>query len=171
MSASSKQSSVNTAKVQGRRTLRWETLDELKQDIDLILEADHQGQLESMGNWTPSQIFNHLAAWIEYGYVGYPMGAPPFFLRWLLKRMGKRYLEKGMPSGIRIPGVKQGTYGVEDTPLQEAHQRLTLAINRLQVGEECPYDSPAFGKMSHPDRVRLNLRHAELHLSFLRYPS
>ena len=50
-----------------------------------------------------------------------------------------------------------------------AADRLKSAFERLQSGEPAKYDSPAFGKMSHEDRIELNLRHAELHLGFLVY--
>ncbi len=41
---------------------------------------------------------------------------------------------------------------------------------RLKNGEPCTHDSPAFGALSHEDRIRLNLRHAELHLGYTQRP-
>ena len=54
-------------------------------------------------------------------------------------------------------------------PLAEGAARLRKAVARLQAGEPARYDSPAFGPMNHEERIQLNLRHAELHLSFLRW--
>ena len=56
---------------------------------------------------------------------------------------------------------------MEEMPTAAAAQRLTQAFNRLQSLEPAPYDSPAFGHLSHAERIELNLRHAELHLGFL----
>jgi hypothetical protein len=74
-----------------------------------------------------------------------------------------------MPAGVRIPGTKDGTFGTEPLSTSEGADRLRRAFQRLLSDEPARYDSPAFGPMSHADRIQLNLRHAELHLSFLRY--
>ena len=139
-------------------------------EVERVAEADRQGRLRTVGNWSPGQVLAHLAAWIEYGYDGFPMKPPPFFIRWILKRQLRKYLVGSMPRGVRIPRVKQGTYGLDEMPVAAAAARLTRAFQRLGSGELAKYDSPAFGPMSHEDRVRLNLRHAELHLGFLQYP-
>jgi hypothetical protein len=47
---------------------------------------------------------------------------------------------------------------------------LRRGIERLRGDQPPEYHSPAFGEMSLDDRIELNLRHAELHLGFLRYP-
>ena len=56
---------------------------------------------------------------------------------------------------------------MDDMPVAEAGERLLKALERLEQDPNAPHISPAFGKMSHADRITLNLRHAELHLSFL----
>lgn len=160
---------ISTAKVAGRRKLWFENVAQAEVEIDRIVAADQAGTLRAIGNWSPGQILNHIAAWIEYGYEGYPIGPPPFFIRWLLKRMGRRYLRRGMPAGARIPKIPQGTFGQDDSSVHEAAQRAKRALARLASGERALHDSPAFGPMSHEERIQLNLRHAELHLGFLRY--
>ncbi len=150
------------------RKLHFESIAELADEVQRIADADRAETLRTGGNWTAGQILTHLAAWIEYGYVGYPMKRPPWFIRWFLRMKLKRMLHHGMPAGVRIPGAAGGTYGADDMPVAAAAARLTAALNRLE-SEDAPFDSPAFGAMSHADRMRLNLRHAELHLSFLSY--
>ncbi len=137
---------VNTAKSKEYRELRFETIDQLLAEIDHILKAHHAGKLHQFGNWSPGQIMSHLAAWIEYGYVGYPVATPPWIMRLLLRMMAKRYITKGMPRGIRIPGIKDGTVGQEDAPIEEAAERLRKALAKLRNGEKCTFDSPAFGR-------------------------
>ncbi|MEY4567466.1 MAG: hypothetical protein RLY14_2436, partial [Planctomycetota bacterium] len=60
-------------------------------------------------------------------------------------------------------------YGTEEQSISVGAKRLREALSRLKRGERCPYESPSFGPMSHEDRIALNLRHAELHLGFIRY--
>jgi hypothetical protein len=160
---------IDTRKVDAYRKLRFDSIDDCIAEVGQILTADEEGRLNSSGNWTPGQIMTHVAAWIEYGFAGYPIGPPPRIVRWILRLRLKKMLQGDMPRGVRIPGVKEGTIGMEDVPTREAGERLVAALKRLQDREEAPFDSPAFGPMSYDDRIRLNLRHAELHLGFLAY--
>ena len=160
---------IDTRNVTGYRKLRFDSLDDCMAEIGRILAASEQGSLRCSGNWTPGQILAHVAAWIEYGYDRYPIASPPFFIRWILRLRLRQMLRNGMPRGVRIPGVKDGTVGLERMLTPAAAERLMKALKRLQAREEAKVDSPAFGPMSHDDRIQLNLRHAELHLGFLAY--
>lgn len=151
------------------RKLRFESIDDCMAEVHRIMEADRSGRLRAMGNWTPGQVLSHVAAWIEYAYEGFPVKPAPFFVRWIIRLRRKRILEHGMPHGVRIPGLKEGTTGMDDVPVQQAAQRLLAALQRLGSTESANYDSPAFGYLSDADRIRLNLRHAELHLGYLTY--
>ncbi len=160
---------VDTAKVKGRRHVHFDSIEQLLEEIKRVREADRDGSLETLGNWSAGQIMAHVAAWIEYGYQGYPTGPFPFPLSIIMRWMGRRIIKKGMQPGLKIPRVEGGTYGQEKLTVEEASARLEKALLRLQSGEACQFDSPAFGPMSHADRIELNLRHAELHFGFLRY--
>ena len=151
------------------RSLRFQSIEDCIAEVQRILEADLRGTLRSTGNWSAGQVLAHVAAWIEYGYEGYPIGKPPFLIRWILRMSLKSTLRRGMSKGVRIPGVKGGTTGADHMPTVAAANRLLSALRRLQSGEEATFDSPGFGAMSMADRVQLNLRHAELHLGFLVY--
>lgn len=160
---------MNASNGSSYRKLRFDSIQECIDEVNRIAQAQEQGKLKASGNWTAGEVLSHLAAWIEYGYVGYPIKPPPFFIRWLLRARLRKMLEVGMSKGVRIPGIKEGTTGIDDLPTGQAAQRLLSALGRLASNEPTPYDSPAFGKMSHEDRIKLNLRHAELHLGFLSY--
>ena len=108
-------------------------------------------------------------AWIEYGYEGYPIEPPNWFVRQMLKFFFKKILKDGMQPGVNIPGVEGGTVGQEKVDTETACQRYLVALNRLASSEPVKYPSPAFGDMSAQKRVKLNLRHAELHLGFVHY--
>jgi hypothetical protein len=160
---------IDTTKVSEHRKLEFETIDDCLAELDRIAESDRRGELQTLGNWTAGQNLSHLAAWIEFGWDGYPMNKPPLPVRLVMRFMLGRILKKGMVAGVKIPGIEGGTLGAKDMETQAAAERLRVALNRLKSGELASYDSPAFGKMDHARRIKLNLRHAELHLGFLRY--
>ncbi len=159
-----------TSAMPNRRQLRFHKLGDLAAELARIEQAEQAGELSAVGNWTPGQILGHVAAWIHYGWDGFPVQAPPWFVRWYLRWQLPKMLDKGMPSGVRIPGVEGGTTGIEPVEFGEGMSELRRGIERLEGGDPPTHHSPAFGEMSLEDRIQLNLRHAELHLSFLRYP-
>ncbi len=151
------------------RQLRFESIEDCVAEVNRIRDAAARETLRTSGNWTPGQNLSHVAAWINYAYDGFPITGPPWLVRWILRWRLPSMLRQEMPRGVRIPGVDAGTVGMEDMDAEEACGRLLDALARLESDEEASFDSPAFGKMSDEDRVRLNLRHAELHLGFLVY--
>lgn len=159
---------VNTRKVQDRRSLRFQNLDEVRKDLDAIEQAAASGCLMTLGNWTPGQVLTHLAAFISFAYDGYPSQLkPPGFIRFIMKFRRDRYIHKGLPAGVNIPGIKGGTVGMEDVPIGEGLRRFRSALKRL---EKTPpkIDNPLFGPMTHEEWMQLHMRHAELHLGFLK---
>jgi hypothetical protein len=157
------------AKSAERRKLWFDSIDDLLSELARIQSAANEGRLRTTGAWNAGQILAHVAAWIDYAYDGFPMKPAPRLVRLLLRWQLKKYLRQGMPSGVRIPRAPGGTFGADDVPLDEAAERLRAALRRLKSDEPAPHDSPAFGALSHEQRIQLNLRHAELHLSFLDY--
>ena len=159
---------IDTGKTHDRRKLRFDSIDALLADVDGIVAADKAGKLRRAGNWSAGQAFNHLASWINFAYEGFPMKTP-WFIRLMLRWMKlKSYLTKAMDPGIKIPGSPNGTYATDPMSTDEGAKKYRQALARLKTREPAKFDSPAFGKLSDDDRIRLNLRHAELHLSFLR---
>lgn len=158
---------VDTRKSE-RRKLRFESIDNVLAEMDRIIAAEKAGTLRITGNWSAGKTFNHLAAWINYPYEGFPPGStPPAFLRLFIKLMRSNMIHKAMRPGIRIPRAEHGTFGVEDVATEEGARRLRESLERLKRREPAKHHSPALGPMSDDDRVSLNLRHAELHLGFL----
>jgi hypothetical protein len=157
---------IKTRSVKDRRPLRFEKLDEAVRDAEALAEAELAGTLRTTGNWTPGQAIGHLAFWANAPFDGYPEMRP---MPWLMKKLTplfkKRFLNKGLPAGARIPGVAVGTFGVDAMPTDDALARLRSAFARLasQVPTE---PNPIFDHMTHEEWIKLNLRHAELHLSF-----
>lgn len=158
---------INTKRVQDRRKLRYNGIDDLLADIDKIVAADKAGKLRRTGNWTAGQAMGHLASWIGFAWEGYPLKPPPWPIRFLIGLKRKRYVQEAMDAGVHIPGVANGTAATDAISTEVGAQRLRQALMRLKAREAPKFHSPAFGEMEYDDRVGLNLRHAELHLSFL----
>ncbi len=150
-----------------RRPLRFATLSDVRAEVDRSAAAARAGKLRTTGNWSAGQVFNHLAAWINYSYEGFPSDLkPPWFIKLILKFRKKSFLYGAMPVGVRIPGQPQGTKATEEATLEDGYSRLVKAIDRL---ERTPptQASVIFGPLTHEEWKALNLRHAELHLGFL----
>lgn len=157
---------IDTGKVTDRRKLWYKSIDELLADVERIEAADKSGTLRRTGNWTAGQTFGHLASWLNYAYDGYPT-RPPWFIRAILRLMKKKTLRDGMRAGVRIPGAPEGTFGTQAMSIDDGAKKLRDALVRLKSGEPAKFDSPAWGPMPLDERIAINLRHAELHLSFL----
>jgi hypothetical protein len=157
---------IDTSRVEMHRALRFETIDEALAEIDRLVRAEEAGRLKHVGNWTPGQILGHLATWAEYSFTGAPLKPPKLPIRLILKLQKNKFLDKGMPRGVKIPGVPNGTLGTEPIAVDVAAPRCRVAYERL--GREMP-SAPniIFGPLTHEEWIKLNLRHAELHLGYL----
>lgn len=159
---------VDTGRVKDRRQLRFADSAALWADIDRIVESERTGTLRRTGNWTVGQCLGHLARWAEMPYDGYPPElSPPWWLKPLMQMFKGRVLgpKAAMWAGIRIPGVEGGTVGTEPMETHAAIARLRKAWARLEAAHP-GIPNPLFGELTHQQWIRLNLGHAELHLSF-----
>lgn len=159
---------IDTRSVRGRRALRFADAAEVLRDVDALLAAERAGSLQRLGNWTLGQALAHLAAWASYPFDGYPPelranALVRFFARLLKRRM----LSGPLPAGFRIPRAPGGTWGADDVSAEEGAARCRRAFERLDR-EPPRRPNPVFGPLAHEDWKRLNLAHAELHLSFFR---
>ncbi len=153
------------SKVQGRRTLRFASMDEMLQEAGRIADADRTGRLQRLGNWSAGQCMHHIATWMDYPFDGYPMKIP-LFIRVIGPLLKSFVTNNSMPTNRRLPGVPSGTYAVEDVPTSQALPHLERSATRM--ASTCPdRRNPMFGKLTHEQWIKLNLRHAELHFSFL----
>jgi hypothetical protein len=161
-------SAVDTAKIAGRRTLRFASLEDAVRDAEQLAELERRGRLQRLGNWTLGQALGHLAAWNNYPFDGYPVPTPPWFIKLILRLVLKRkYLRDGFPAGVRIPGVDGGTAATGPLTTDDGLHAFRRSVERLRSTQP-PLPSPAFGHLSHEEAKALAMRHAELHLSFFK---
>ncbi|HEX8521375.1 MAG TPA: DUF1569 domain-containing protein [Tepidisphaeraceae bacterium] len=149
-----------------RRELKFTRIDEAIAEAERLAAAERAGQLEQHGNWTLGQTLGHLGTWTNFAFDGYPeFLKAPAPMRWLFRLFRNVILTRGFTAGIKIRGVPEGTVGIEKLPTDEGFEHFRAAMTRLKSSEPTLIN-PMFGKLSHDQWIQLNLRHAELHLSF-----
>ncbi len=154
---------INTRQVSGRRTLY---LTEPLAAVWEVSAAARAGRLTPLGNWSAGCVLGHLAAWIDYGFDGYP-SRPPWYVKMVLRLMKSRFFgAAGSPAGVRISGAPAGTFAREELTVEEGERRFVLAWERLRAGPP-PDPHPIFGRLTHDQWSAMQLAHGRLHLSFL----
>ena len=131
-----------------------------------LAAAEREGNLLTVGNWTLGQALGHVATWANFALDGYPASVrPPLPIRLVFRLFRNRVITKGMPAGVKIRGVPGGTLGIEPLPTDVGLSHFEDAMERLR--HTAPAEpNPLFGRLTHEQWIQLNLRHAELHLSF-----
>jgi Protein of unknown function (DUF1569) len=152
---------VNTAKVEGRRKLHYESFEELLADADQL----SSGPVKMLGNWSPGQVFKHLANAYNGSIDGFTMTFP-LPLRVMAKIFRKKLLSMPMPPGFNLPsdGAKSVIRGPTST--EEGLAELHSAVARLQRDSHRA-KHPMFGELSKEQWNKIHLTHANLHMSFL----
>jgi hypothetical protein len=149
-----------------RRRLRFETIDDALAEADRLAAADREGRLDRAGNWTLGQTLGHLATWAAFAFDGYPAAVrAPLPVRLILRLVRGRILNNGMTTGVRVGKAPGGTVGLDVLPVDEGLRRFRAAMERLRAAAPT-IENPVFGRLTHDDWIKLNLRHAELHLGF-----
>jgi hypothetical protein len=156
----------DTKHVADRRTLNFTKIDDALADVDAIVAAERAGRARPLGNWSTGQILSHLASWADYAFDGTPLH-PPFIVRLVLRPMKRRFLYKKMAAGGKIPKVPGGTLAIVPASLDDGVEHFRKAFVRLR---DQPPTAPHvfFGPLTHDEWINMHLRHAELHLSFIR---
>jgi hypothetical protein len=154
---------IDTANVSGRRTLHFDTIDQILDDVDMLGKSR---EIRALGNWSPGQIFQHLANTMNCSIDGFKSMLPAP-LRWLLRIfMKKRILTSGMTPGFKL-GKRQAEQLVPPpTNVEDGLLSLRTALHRLKT--EAKRSPSAFlGHLTDDEWTQIHCRHAELHLSFL----
>jgi hypothetical protein len=152
---------VNTAKVQGRRQLDYASLEELLTDAERLSSAP----IKALGNWSPGQIFRHLALAFNCSIDGFKVKFP-WYLCLIGKLFRKRLLSGSMPPGFNLPAEGGETLLPPPTSTEEGLADLRAAIERLER-EPNRAIHPVFGQMDKEQWNQIHCKHASMHMSFL----
>jgi hypothetical protein len=153
--------SINTAKVEGRHNLKFASYDEVLADVDRLCS----GSIKALGNWSPGQVFRHLARAYNGSIDGFTVTFP-LHIRLMGKVLRNKLLSMAMPPGFKLP--PEGAKALEPPPTstEEGAAELRAAIARLQR-EPVRAKNPVFGTVTKEEWDKIHLTHASLHLSFL----
>jgi uncharacterized protein DUF1569 len=153
--------SIDTKKVEGRRELNYSSI----QDVVADAERLSSGSVKTLGNWSPGQVYQHLANAYNGSIDGFPNAFP-----WLMKAMARVFKKKltagPMPAGLKLPAVFAKVVMPAPTSLEVGLAALRAAVSRLEQ-EPHRADHPIFGKISNEEWNNLHVKHANLHMSFL----
>lgn len=152
---------INSKAVQGRRKLRFATLNDVIEDAQRLVGAP---SARTLGNWPLDQLMSHLAIAVTGSLDGISGQA-----NWMIRLFGPfikhRVLKNGMSPGFRLPKKMEAVAFPAGASSQEALEKLRAAIRRTET-EKMTARHPVFGNLTHDEWQQFHLRHAELHLSF-----
>jgi len=149
---------VNTTKVQGRRQVHYASYADLLADAEQLAAT----KVKTLGNWSYGQILKHVAQATDSSIdgSGFALPAP---VRWGFSLLMKRkFLTQPIPAGFKASMQFQP----EEVSIEEALTLLRQAVVR-QDSEQKRAMHPAFGMISKEEWTLFNLRHAEMHMSFV----
>ncbi len=153
---------VNTARVRGRRRLKFQQLDDITAEVERLAAVP----IRQLGNWSLPQCVGHLSRAMQMSLEGVPDRAP-WLIRMTIGKVTKPLvLSKGMRPGFKLPvPVAERLVPAATVSTDEAISELRAYVVRLQT-EPQRHPHPFFGSLTRNEWDRLHLRHAEMHLSF-----
>jgi hypothetical protein len=147
-----------------RRRLHYDSLDEVVADAERAVAANSA----TSGNWSLGQIIEHLATAHDKMIDGFGFTAP-----WPLQTVGhlffkKRILKKGLTPGFKLsPKATAILVPGDTTDPAAALEHLRQSTQRLKT-EQKRSPHPFLGAMTVDECTQMCLRHAELHMGFVR---
>ncbi len=124
---------VNTAKVADRRKLAYTSLGEVLADAEQL----SAGPVTLLGNWSPGQVFRHLAIAYDGSIDGLTMTFP-WYLRMMAKMFKNKLVNMPMPPGIKfLRGCARATMP-EPTSTEEGLAELRAAVAPGKRSASCP---------------------------------
>ena len=144
---------------EGRRTLRFQNLDEITADVDRLMAGPHK----TVGQWSLAQICQHLALATQR-VVDAPAPAPTDPVPQVDQDLKRRVFETGrLPEGIPLP--PNSAIPPARSAREEADAlRDALAHYAASPGPSCHHR--VFGPLSKDEWDQLVRIHCAHHLSF-----
>jgi hypothetical protein len=142
----------------GRRTLGYESLDDVMPDVERLLEGH-----TTVGTWSLAQICRHLAT-VMRRVVDLPASTPVDPSLRVPEEEKRRVLESGiLPEGQPAPPqiIPVETLGAGE---EAEGLRAAIAYYKASPGPVIPH--PLFGPLTRPEWDRLQRIHCAHHLSF-----
>jgi Protein of unknown function (DUF1569) len=143
---------------QGRRTLRFNCLDEVMPDVERLL-VEHS----TLGNWTLAQICRHLST-VMRRVVDLPASTPMDPSQWVSEDQKREVLDTGMlQEGLATPPL---LLPPEELNEREEAEGLRAAIAHYKASNGPVIPHRIFGPLTKAEWDRLQCIHCAHHLSF-----
>jgi hypothetical protein len=155
--------STQSAANSGRREVEYRTLAAFQQDAEFLAAHPHR----TVGNWSYGKILQHLTDGLNHSFDGFPLRGNPVIRLLVRLFLKKKLLTQPMAAGIKLPRKWEQALPPDSTSVDEALPRLKQAIARFER-EEPRADHPMLGPLTPDEWVQLHLRHAALHMSFVK---
>jgi hypothetical protein len=142
----------------GRRTLRFNSFDEVMPDVERLLEGH-----TTVGTWSLAQICRHLAT-VARRVVDLPASTPSDPSKWLGEEKKRQVFETGLiPEGLPGPPELMPPQGLDE---REEAEGLRRAIAHFLASPGPVIPHRLFGPLSREEWHGLQLIHLAHHLSF-----
>lgn len=151
------------------RSLAFATLDDLEAELQRLDAAHADGALETTGNWSPGQLYEHLGSFWKMAFDGFGFKAP-LVLRLMVRPFKSKLITGQPPRGFKLRGEIKVIEPGDATSYDEGRALLQRQIERVRAGEKMTHPSPLFGALTHDQWLALHLNHCAMHLGFTRYP-
>jgi hypothetical protein len=143
----------------GRRSLRYNSLDDIMPDVENLLNGN-----STVGNWSLAQICQHLAMVLRR-VVDMPASTPADPSLWVGDEKKRKVLESGMmPEGVQGPPQVMPTETRGEADEADALRHAVAHYKASPTGPVIPHRF--FGPLSRAEWEKLMLIHCAHHLSF-----
>lgn len=153
---------VDTKNVSGRRKLRFNSLDDILADLDML----EGKRVKALGNWSVGQIMAHLSIPMHSAIDGTMKFRPPWYIRSIARLFKRQILNGTAPAGFKLSKAAEDELVPGPTSETDGFTKLRQAINRLKTTTHRE-PSGFLGKLTADEWNQLMCRHCELHLSFI----
>lgn len=154
-----------------REIVRLQSLADLDAEALRIEKCAASGLVRPLGNWTAAQVFQHLGIFVKGSLDGFGFEYPWHVraLSQLIGRISWRWLMRlAFRAGFKNPAVARSVEPDPSVELHTAGEFLRCQIRRVHDEEKMNQPSPTGERLTHEQWIDCHLRHAELHLSFLK---
>ncbi|QDT68136.1 hypothetical protein MalM25_10520 [Planctomycetes bacterium MalM25] len=156
-------STIDTTKVTGRRELRFDTYEDLLADAEQMASI----KVRTLGNWSYPQILDHLAKSLNKMIDG-PGFMLPMPVRFIMRHtVMKKMVNEALDPGFKFPASVAKDFTPDaTTELGPALDSLRAAIERVN-SDPTRAKHPGFGTVTTAEWDGFQLRHCEMHMSFV----
>jgi len=146
-----------------RRDVHYDSFDQFLADAQRAVRDN----AVTTGKWSLGQILEHLATSNDKSIDGFGFQAPLPVRMFAGTFLKKRLLKRGLKPGFQLGKKAARVLVPDEVDADAAWDHLRRSVARLQ-SETKRSPHPFLGRMGLDDSNCLNLRHAELHMSFVK---